>query len=572
MPKIKTTESFIAEARSVHGEYYDYSMVHYVNSKTEVTIICPDHGKFDQIPANHLKGKGCPKCGQAKRHNKRTFTNEVFISKSTLVHGSRYDYSKVNYINNHEKVCIICPEHGEFMQAPSSHMAGKGCPQCAGNNALSTESFIERASQIFGGQYDYSKVVYKNTSTPVCIVCPEHGEFWKSPHNHLNGQGCPLCSRESIGKLKRNPYSKFIDEAQLVHGNKYDYSRVKYRDWKTKVNIVCPSHGSFEQSPYVHINLKCGCPICAGNVNKTSAQFIQEARQVHGDKYSYDLVEYRSGKLKVSIECPEHGIFLQTPSAHLRGAGCPGCSGNKKLTREAFILAANSIHEGKYDYSKVQFTNSQIKVLILCPEHGWFWQEPTKHLCGKGCPTCARNQRGLEQRISLSDFIKRARSVHGSTYDYSKSEYLGFHEPICIICQKHGEFWQKPSNHLLGNGCPVCSNSKLEDEIRQLLIFEGIRFEEEKKFPWLKSKKKMRLDFYLPDFNTTIECQGLQHFTPQDTFGGVPKFMEGIKRDALKRSLCEQNGIRVLYYSNLGICYPYHVYEDKIELIKEIKK
>lgn len=116
-----------------------------------------------------------------------------FIKKAQEKHGDKYDYSKVDYKNAHTKICIICPEHGEFWQTPTSHLQGTKCPKCSGKFHYTTQDFIEKAKQIHGDKYDYSKVEYKNNSTKVCIVCPEHGEFWQTPVNHLTGNGCPNC-------------------------------------------------------------------------------------------------------------------------------------------------------------------------------------------------------------------------------------------------------------------------------------------------------------------------------------------------------------------------------------------
>ena len=125
----------------------------------------------------------------------KKLTCEEFILKSIAVHGDKYDYSKVEYINNRTKVCIICPIHGEFWQTPINHINNKnGCPKC-GNNMISVEEFIKRARKIHGDKYDYSKVNYINSNTPVCIICPKHGEFWQSPATHLDYSGCPKCKK-----------------------------------------------------------------------------------------------------------------------------------------------------------------------------------------------------------------------------------------------------------------------------------------------------------------------------------------------------------------------------------------
>ena len=188
-------------------------------------------------------------------------TKEEFIKESISIHGNKYDYSKVDYVNNREKVCIICPEHGEFWQSPMKHLSGQGCPLCSATKKNTTDDFISDAKAVHGNKYDYSKVKYVNNKTKVCIICPEHGEFWQEPHNHLKGRGCPICAKT---KTKPHKYTteSFINLASEIHEKKYDYSETEYVDMNTKVKIICPEHGEFWQLPYLHIN-GAACPKCS---------------------------------------------------------------------------------------------------------------------------------------------------------------------------------------------------------------------------------------------------------------------------------------------------------------------
>ena len=126
----------------------------------------------------------------------KKLSTEEWIQKAKKVHGDKYDYSKVKYYNAHTKVCIICPIHGEFWQTPASHLMGNACPKCGGKTKLNTDKFIHRAKEIHGDKYDYSKVEYINATTKVCIICPIHGEFWQTPAKHLSGKGCKKCGIE----------------------------------------------------------------------------------------------------------------------------------------------------------------------------------------------------------------------------------------------------------------------------------------------------------------------------------------------------------------------------------------
>ena len=277
---------------------------------------------------------------------------------------------------------------------------------------------------------------------------------------------------------------------------------------------------------------------------KTAQEFISEAKQIHGEKYSYDKVIYVNNHTKVCITCPEHGDFWQFPQDHIKGRGCSACAGVKKLTTEDFIKKAKDVHGNKFDYSKVVYKGNEEPVCIICPKHGEFWQTPHAHLSGCDCPKCrytnAWDSRG---RITNEQFIKKAIKVHGDKYDYSKVIYKNTRTKICIICPKHGEFWQTPSQHLKGDGCPICEESHMEKEIRIFLSEHKIKYEYEKHFDGLGGKS---YDFYLPELNIAIECQGVQHFEPIEFFGGKVSFEKRKENDRIKRVFCKNNGIKLL--------------------------
>ena len=175
-----TTESFIKKVTEIHKGKYDYSKVDYKGSTKKVTIICPIHGEFQQTPMLHIQGCGCPKCGKIKSAAAQKQTVDEWIKKARQIHGDKYDYSKVDYKGWDEKVCIICPEHGEFWQNPTSHIAKhqkRGCPKCGEILPKSTEEFIKESINLYGNKYDYSKTNYINGKTEVCITCPIHGDF-----------------------------------------------------------------------------------------------------------------------------------------------------------------------------------------------------------------------------------------------------------------------------------------------------------------------------------------------------------------------------------------------------------
>ena len=197
------------------------------------------------------------------------FTTDFFIERAIEIHGDKYNYSKVNYINANTKVIIICPTHGEFKQTPSKHLSGQNCPICSGNKKISTNEFIETAKKIHGDKYDYCKSKYDGALEQTTIICPNHGEFKQRCSDHLKGKGCPKC----VGKNKTN--EEYIEEVNRVHKNKYDYSKTKLGLTRNKITIICPLHGEFQQTANSHLN-GCGCPSCIfeSKGEKTIREFL----------------------------------------------------------------------------------------------------------------------------------------------------------------------------------------------------------------------------------------------------------------------------------------------------------
>lgn len=288
--------------------------------------------------------------------------------------------------------------------------------------------------------------------------------------------------------MKKISFEEFEKRANERFNHKYTYVKETYEKISSKIEIICPIHGSFTQCASSHLN-GCECPYCYNDRRSITQQFKKEYvinlfRKVHGDYYLYDLFEYNGMNRKSTVICPIHGEFSITPNHHYyRKQGCSYCSGNANKTTEQCI----------------------------------------------------------------NDFKK----VHGDKYIYTKVEYINAYSNVCIICPIHGEFWMTPHNHGHGKqGCPFCNESKLENKVEDFLKENNIEYEKQKKFSWLRYKLPMRLDFYLPKYNTVIECQGEQHFKKFR----FEKDDEAIKtrqaRDEQKRLLCEEKGIKVIYFSD----------------------
>lgn len=372
---------------------------------------------------------------------------------------------------------------------------------------------------------------------------------------------------------KKVSKEEFINRADTRHNHKYDYHKVTYKKLNEKVCIICPVHGEFWQQANNHLQGQ-GCPKCRGRGN-TQDIIIQRFIEVHGDKYDYSKVVFKRVDEKVCIVCPVHGEFWQTPRMHLNGNGCKYCAG-KDMNTDEFIRRANIKHNGKYLYNKALFLGSHAKLCIICPVHGEFWQQANNHLSGNGCPKCARENVHMGRCFDKSVFLERSVEVHGDKYNYSMVNYYNIDTNVCIICPIHGTFFQTPYKHInCKHGCPKCNSSKLENEIRQLLLKHGIKHEEQKTFEWLKNKRPMFLDFYLPTFNVAIECQGGQHFAPVDFAGkgnewAANNFTKTIERDEKKRSLCEKHKVKLLYYTDYDISESYTIHKNKEMLLNTI--
>lgn len=271
-----------------------------------------------------------------------------FLNKSKEKYNNFYDYSKVVYVNSKTKVIITCPIHGDFLKSPEKHLYGQGCKECVKKYlsnmfCLSNEEFINKAISIHGNKYNYDLVSYKKNTEKITIICKKHGDFNQTPANHLKGQGCPLCKNEYISKIKRYNFKKFLQMARKVHGDKYSYDKKYYTLLSSKTLISCSIHGGFYQSGSKHISGQ-GCPKCNGTRNFYLEDFIEKAIATHGSKYTYLNSVYVNAKTKIIITCLKHGNFYQTPSDHLSGYGCSKCACSKGENALIQIFDKNNIN------------------------------------------------------------------------------------------------------------------------------------------------------------------------------------------------------------------------------------
>ncbi|MGF1690141.1 hypothetical protein [Photobacterium kagoshimensis] len=252
-------------------------------------------------------------------------TKAMFVEQARAFHNGKYGYENFVYTNAKAKSLVTCPIHGDFEQRADAHLAGRGCPKCAGKEKQTIKEFVIKAKKVHEDKYDYSKFVYRGSLEKSIIICPHHGEFEQRPNSHLSGKGCPGCSRSTPLTQEQ-----FIERAYAIHHGKYFYDRFVYAGALTKATITCPLHGPFEQRPDTHLR-GAGCPACAkSNRTKTTSDFVSQALALHNKRYSYENFVYVNARTKGKITCAVHGTFEQLPFNHLAGNGCPHCAAQSR--------------------------------------------------------------------------------------------------------------------------------------------------------------------------------------------------------------------------------------------------
>lgn len=350
---------------------------------------------------------------------------------------------------------------------------------------------------------------------------------------------------------KEERFEIFLKSARLKHGNKFDYSLVEYINASTKVKIICPIHGVFERTPNQHIQYDCGK--CKG-MHKTTEDIIKQFEEVHGKKYDYSLVEYKNDSSKVEIICPTHGIFKQQVACHLRQKqGCPKCGTNRVaelsyLGEDKFIERIENIFgNDSFDYILLKYKNANTPVSLICKKCGNIeTKSPSDFYRGFGCLVCKGDKVGRKS-MTQEIFLERVKTIHGDKYDYSETIFTEYKSKIKIICPKHGAFEQVVNDHIQGCGCPSCRTSKGEERIIRFLKENNINyiFQHQVRI----NNSYHYYDFYLEDYNLVIEFNGMQHYKPIKFFGGEEGFEYLKKRDEIKKQYCLENQIDLFIIS-----------------------
>lgn len=271
-------DKFWATVSETHKQY-DFRDFRYLGATVASTVHCPHHGPFQTKPTYLLAGSGCPICGKSKSAAARKLGLEGFVQQARRVHGDRYEYPPQDYVGNKTKVRILCPDHGEYLQTPNSHLGGRGCPECANdlkrqrNKAVSLQTLRELPARLAGvnANWSYDFTTFVGMAKHIRAHCAIHGEFYASPNNLLRNSGCVKCGEAkhrqfALSRMKTT--EEWVAEARKVHGDVYDYSRSVYLGDKKPITITCKKHGDFVSRTDGHIYDSNGCPRCSHHLSK----------------------------------------------------------------------------------------------------------------------------------------------------------------------------------------------------------------------------------------------------------------------------------------------------------------
>lgn len=386
----------------------------------------------------------------------------VLASKSKEKFGDVFDFSDAyekKIESSRDKFLIKCLScSGTTETYFRTHLDSKnGCRLCAGNYKTTEEWLKYGVYPIHGDLYGYEKVVYKGAKKNVTLWC-------KTCSKYFEKQAYLFVSKKSGCNHTVQSLEEFISKAEKTHGKRYDYSRSVYVNAKTKVIIGCSKHGDFLQTPNNHYSFgcqKCGMDDIREKLRLGTALFIEKARKVHGDRYDYSLVDYKKQDVYVTIGCPIHTFFKQSPECHLQGHGCTMCT-NTKIQYEQWLSYCMKKFQHKFDYSQVSFDSGNEEILLSCKLHGSFETTPKEHFQSEtGCTICDK-KRKLQEYIkhNTERFIERSKALFGNLYTYNETKYLTAIDYVSITCSKHGAFLVKPHKHFTEKiGCIECGRN-----------------------------------------------------------------------------------------------------------------
>jgi len=473
---------------------------------------------------------------------------EKFIEIAKVTHNNKFDYNRSEFVNQHQPIIIICPDHGEYLQAPRDHLRSTyGCPKCvkkvrsSSTIAKQFDKFKDKADKKFGDKFKYIQSSFVNTNTPISIICDKGHSFKRDPDVHLvSTTGCPVCYKELQSKIR--------EEKKIAIKNKPKYVRA----------------------------------------TKPLSYFIERVESKFG-KHIFDFSQtiYHNQISPVTVRCIKHDFYFTKKRASklLESKGCPKCSAEQKaiasrLTEEQFIEKSKNQFGTKYDYSNLNYIKTRADIKIRCIEHDhWFTTSGKNHIDSDlgGCKYCIGEMISRNSVSNTEKFVEQATLIHDTRYGYALVDYKTAKDNVKIICHKHGVFNQMPATHLNGGGCIFCTTWGGSIEFKFLSIIKEAFPDEEiitqAKPLWLG---RQRFDIYFPDYNIAIELQGRQHFRVVGHWGGKDGLESVQKLDEKKYNLALDNDCKLYYFTYVKSKFLPETYLDKLhvdptELINEIK-
>lgn len=397
---------------------------------------------------------------------------------------------------------------------------------------------------------------YINSQTKILFKCNVCGHEWRTvPASTVRGCGCPKCGIKKAANKQRKTNEEFIAEVRVIHNNKIKPLEA-YVNNHTKLLFYCRVCGNeWRAEPNSVVNIKTGCPKCAGNKPPTNEEFIEMVKERFEGKIK-PLGEYEGSQTKMVFKCNIcDNEWEATPNVISRTTyGCPHCAAKQIAEKNAktaktnfqFLKDLKNVH-GENIKLVGRYKNNHTKIMFKCETCNHEWQAVPNHILNKrGCPKCAG-----KIKLTNEEFVKRVRYVHGNKIK-PLGKYKNNKAKLLLKCNDCGHEWKARPYNIIGNksGCPECaSNSKGEDEIKKYLDEQGINYEREYSFSDLKHKIRLRYDFAIFDGKELlglIEFDGIQHFKPIDYFGGIEEFKITKKRDELKNDYCKAKGIPLL--------------------------
>lgn len=291
----------------------------------------------------------------------------------------------------------------------------------------------------------------------------------------------------------------------------------------------------------------------------TTETFKARLKEIYGNKFGLEFVEYNGAYKPIILVCPIHGKFSVRACIAARGkASCKKCANIEKSleSRTPFNIIRERIlntHNGISIDENQEYKNTHTKIKVVCSKHGEFEMTPNSLLSGQSCPKCGKENAAKKRKGSLKWLINESKKIHGDKYTFDKFIYKNTKTKGIVTCIKHGDFLITPDKLLHAKqGCPICSTSKLEREFKDILDENNENYIYRcgaKTFSWLK---RQHLDFYLPKYNIAVECQGIQHYQPV-RFGGISEedaekqlnYVNSL--DKRKKEICDKNNVTLTY-------------------------